>query len=190
MIRNYWSEMFGEFETTPGKFEIPGFPEPLMSAHFDHRNQVGEKCEHSPYQLCYFGPLNQKFASSRVRRESLKSAIARDSYWRFQNDNHPESVEFMKRLLPFLVAREKPHDHFFIEEAGELVASGVVGVTSKIVLAFNGAIRKDSRAQGLAREVMKAIRGHYYQHAFFYWTKHQWFTGGAEQVEAYRILER
>lgn len=190
MIERYWSQMFGKYEVSPGKFEIPGFPEPLMSAHFGKRNRVGEKQPEATlsFFLCEFlsPPPSQTF--SRIQFEDLAQAIARSEFWEFQESQGPETAPFMKRLLPFLVEHGGVYTHYFLEQEGELVASAIVGQTNESALVFNGLVAQKHRSRGYAREIFLAIRQRLSGLGVFFWTKHPYLKLGADRIYPYELI--
>ncbi len=190
MIERYWSEMFGEFEKSPGQFEIPGFPEPLMSAHFGERNKVGEVYPSAKlsFYLCEFLPLKSHQKNLDFKRELLSLAITRSDFWQFQESQGPETAPFMKRLLVFLASRDQTYFHYFIEREGEIVASAIVGQASESALVFNGLVALNHRAQGYARDLFFAIRQDLSQQEVFFWTKHSYLKLGADRITPYVLM--
>lgn len=184
MIETYWNEMFGEFKTGERQFSLPGFPEPLMSPHFGVTNIIEDSG--SGFKLCLFRPKCSEI-SPHVKNEDLESTLTNLKFWEFQQTHHQEGHAFMQRLLPFLVKNKKPHRHFFMEQDEQLIVSCLVGEVTSSVFMFNAAVHSKRRNKGLMQIVMNSIQGHFYPKATFYWTKHQWFTNGADEVLDYRL---
>lgn len=190
MIEHYWSEMFGEFEKAPGQFEIPGFPEPLMSAHFGERNRIGERHPRAKlsFHLCEFLPLKSQRKNLDFKRELLSLAIKKSEFWQFQESQGRETAPFMKRLLVFLASRDQTYFHYFIERGGEIVASAIVGQASESALVFNGLVALNHRAQGYARDLFLAIRQDLSEQKLFFWTKHPYLKLGADRITPYVLM--
>lgn len=189
MIETYWNEVFGDYKDSEGKFEIPGFPEIMMSAHFGVKNIVGPatgEIKHS-FKLCVFGPKASK-VESIVSCEPLQQAIASADLWDFQIKNNNETTSFMQRLLPFLASLPQPHYHFFIKNAEGICASTVVGVAESGCFLFNLSVDSKARHQGLAKKLIDEARGSFPEKPLFYWTVHPWFTYDSVTQE-YHIMK-
>jgi uncharacterized protein YneR len=137
--------------------------------------------------LCCFSPLNKTMAN-RTQVETLEQAINKKSFWDFHLKEKNESLDFMRRFLPFLVEKKKPHWHFYIEKEGDIIGSVIVGETSKIALGFNALVSINERKQGIITEISKGARSHFKNHDFFYWTKHSWFKSNCNQTLDYYIV--
>ena len=188
MIETYWNDMFGEFKGENGKFDIPGFPEPLMSAHFGVKNIIGptDKEIKQSFKLCQFSPL-KKEVESISGIETLEEALKGSEFWNFQDTYNKETSGFMKRLLPFLISHSPNHFHLFMKDSEGIHASAIIGVAGEIVFLFNLSVKPGTRKQGRAKNLINQIRGHFPEKSVFYWTVHPWFTNGAE-VMNYHLL--
>lgn len=182
MIKRYWSEMFKDFEVAPGRYEVPGFPEPLLSAHFGVANLIGEEpqADFAQLLLCTF----RHGALGPVGAEPLERVG--EAFWKFQEENYPETVAFLRRLVPLLITREHPHEHLFLWDQDGLTASGIIGYAPSGSFIFNASVRKDLRGQGLTRQLLNGARGRS-PAPLFYWTRFPWLTGGAQRVESYQV---
>lgn len=188
MIETYWNEVFGQFKQDSGKFNIPGLPEPLMSAHFGVQNIIAEPTSQGSFTLCQFGPATHPHEPS-VKCESLSLALDNSLFWEFQERLNPGALEFIKRLLPFLVTLKTPHYHFFIESEGRICATVIVGESDCGCFLFNLVVDEKMRGAGLGRSMFKAIQTEFSTKSTFYWTRHPWFTLGAKTFDLKLVLE-
>ncbi len=191
MIERYWSEVFGKFEVSPGKFEIPGFPEPLMSVHFGKQNIVGESRDDSVLRffLCEFD--NSEFSPSAHKCESepLEASLSSQEFWDFQKEEGPESYEFMSRFLPFVLGKSKGnYIHYFIRTNNVLSASVIVGVSTSSALFINGLVAKKERGRAMAKSIFECARADLSPMPVFFWTKHPFLKLGADRVIPYELL--
>lgn len=200
MIEKYWNEMFAKFKTESGKFVIPDFPEPIMSAHFGVKNKIDVNNKSDPfevvqfnYKLCTFDPLDMKDTilqeKLNIKMEPLMSAIAKDSFWELQKQSYPDSFDFIKRLLPFLSRHSNEHYHFFMDDHNSnLLVSLIVGVSPSACLIFNGMTVIDSRGKGLMKDLIFQTRTYFSDKSIFYWTKFKWLVFDAK-VQDYQIVK-
>lgn len=190
MIEKYWSEMFGEFEISPGQFDIPNFPEPLLSVHFGKRNMIAQDFESAAlrFHICEFHQEIDFKSKMPYGIESLNQALEGKNFWNFQKSQGPETFDFMSRFLPFAAASEREYLHFFIEREGELAASAIVGIAPSGALIFNGLVARKCREQGLAKELFGAVRDYLKCKPLFYWTLHPYLRLGADKVYTYQLL--
>ena len=137
MIETYWNEVFGSFKDQSGKFHIPGFPEPLMSAHFGVKNIIGETSGEiqQTFKLCVFNAIEQPEEKRSGFQESLKEAILSDQFWDYQKQYN--TYEFIRKLLPFLTSLPQPHYHLYLKEDDKIIASALVGVANCSYFLFN-----------------------------------------------------
>lgn len=171
MIEQYWREVFGKYETAPGKFDIPGFPEPLMSKHFGVKNIIdGEVTGHRKLWLCEFEPyLKKEEATAKVQSLSYLN----DEFWKFHN------LPFLERLIPFLQSTGVPHFHFYLEDGNGICTSAIAGEGRSSVFLFNLLVKEDRRGKGYARTILKEIRAFFWNKKCFYWTLHKdFYLGG------------
>lgn len=188
MIEAYWNEMYGEFKTGERNFDLPGFPEPLMSPHFGTRNIVGDYSgnKEQSFKLCSFKPrTGPQFG---IQAERLENLIDNGSFWDHQKLIHAHSYPFMKRLLPFVIEHQKPHYYFSIEEDGIVKASALAGEGESKCLLFNLVVREQFRGEGLARRILQGAQNFLSQKETFYWTILPSFTLGADEVNDYHIV--
>ncbi|WP_408096600.1 hypothetical protein ACJVC5_16300 [Peredibacter sp. HCB2-198] len=187
MIETYWDEVFGEFKVGNREFDIPGFPEPLMSVHFGVRNVVGptNKVFTQSFKLCVFPPASFEI---RSKQETLNEAIHSSIFWEYQKQHNSNAVIFIERLLPFLAKLDTPHFHFYLEDQEGIYASAIVGVSKSSCFLFNLSVSERKRNQGVAKTILESIRGTFFDRPAFYWTVHPWFTFDAK-TEDYHILK-
>jgi len=185
MIEEYWNEVFGEFKEIDGKFNIPGFPEPLMSAHFGVRNIIGSVIPNASLslKLCTFSPKLTEEASV-VTIRPLREAISSKWFWDF-HQNYNAGYEFSKRLMPFLVNLSNRHYHLYLKDKEGLIASSVIGVSKTSCFAFNLVVRPDQRGQGKGHFITEQTRSAFSDKGLFYWTTHPWFTLDGEVTDYY-----
>ncbi|WPU63550.1 GNAT family N-acetyltransferase [Peredibacter starrii] len=186
MIEQYWNEVFGDFKNPSGKFEIPGFPEPMLSTHFGIRNIIGptDKPTKQSFKICMFGPLHQQ---EEATFEELGKAISKGIYWRHQVRHNSEVLPFIKRFLPFVLTLETPHYHFFVRDDENILATAIVGVSESGMFLFNLSVDPDYRKMGLAREIIKKARGAFPEKPLFYWTVHPWLRFDSKVLD-YHLL--
>lgn len=175
MIEQYWNEVFGQYKTPSGKFKIPGFPEPLMSAHFGVTNLIGEG-EGKKFYLCEFEPKNS--AVGKINVESLKEVGI--EFWSYQWKYNSTAFPFIQRLVPFLTELKTPHFHLYIRDDKGICASSIAGESKSGVFLFNLFVREDTRGQGLARRMTDESRAYFKNKKCFYWTIHQGFFFNAK----------
>jgi ribosomal protein S18 acetylase RimI-like enzyme len=190
MIEAYWNEVFGEYKTQTGKFEIPGMPEPLMSAHFGVSNVIGAtyKLASQSFTLCVFPPKKHQLKSF-IQKQSLYLAIESQNFWVTQQQLNPQAVGFIQKLLPFLAGLSTPHYHFFLESHGEILATAIVGEAECGCFLFNLVVNEKYRKQGLGLQMLRVIQNEFSTKPTFYWTKHAWFTLDAETTALSLVSE-
>ena len=150
------------------------------------RAQTGAKAS---FLLCSFNGMRDFTSIHEVRCEPLADAILRDDFWEFQKTQQPDAFAFISRLLPFLSSlKTGQHKHFWITGEEGIKASLILGQTKSCGFIFNGLVRKNARAQGLARELNLSARSSLGELQTFYWTKHPYLTLGADKVSAYHLL--
>lgn len=173
MIELYWNEVFGKYKEDNGKFNIPGFPEPMMSKHFGVKNIIGPTTHQvkQTFKLCTFDPLKVSLTERKSRCEPLNAAIMSEQFWEFQNNN-----VFIRRLLPFLNTLPQSHYHFFCKDNDKIIASALVGEAECGCFLFNFSVSEDARNRGMARKLLLEIRDSFQEKRIFYWTVHPWFT--------------
>lgn len=188
MIESYWNEMFGEFKTGDQSFELPEFPEPLMSPHFGKNNIVGPCMSPAKLclKLCSFRP--SQIDTVIINVEKLEDVIGEDEFWQHQKDFHSDSFSFIRRLLPFLVTNQKPHYYFYIRRDGEIMGTAIGGEGESKCLLFNLNVREEFRGNGVARQILTGARNFFSEKEVFYWTIHPGFTLGADYVEDYYLI--
>lgn len=189
MIETYWNEVFGKYKTQTGKFEIPGMPEPLMSAHFGVNNILGEVPDTAlpSFTLCVFEPQKHNL-QSQIQKEKLKDAILSKEFWETQQQLNSQALGFIQKLLPFLSSLKTPHYHFFLKSEGKIVATTIVGEASCGCFLFNLVVDEKYRKQGLGREMLRVIQHEFSHKMTFYWTKHPWFTANADTTMALTLV--
>lgn len=183
MIEQYWNEVFGKFKTQTGKFEIPGFPEPLMSAHFGVTNLIGEGSGKKFY-LCEFEALN----NGVVNINSEKLGDVGMEFWSYQWKYNSGAFPFIQRLVPFLNELSTPHFHLYLRDEKGICASSIAGEGKSGVFLFNLFIREDKRGQGLARGMTNETRAYFKNKKCFYWTVHEGFFFDSK-VSLLQVLE-
>ncbi len=183
MIEEYWNEVFGQYKTQTGKFEIPGFPEPLMSAHFGVTNIIGSKGEGSSFYLCEFEAIHSGNIS--LTAENLKDVGS--EFWSYQKEYNSKVFPFIQRLVPFLNQLSTPHFHLFIKDENGICASSIVGAGMSGAFLFNLFVREDRRGQGLAKLMTNETRTFFAGKKCFYWTVHEGFFFDSK-VSPYGIL--
>lgn len=193
MLRQYWSEMFAEFEVSSGKFEIPGFPEKLMSAHYDVKNLLGPTLSQAEksFRICSYKALGMARETDdfkEVKVESLKNAILKEEFWKFQRENQPEVYGFIERLLPFLSSRPLDHLHYSVSLDGKIAASVIAGVAPSAVFLFNALVDRKQRKMGFGRKLLNKIRLDYYKQSCFFWTVHGYLGGDAHKIEEMHLI--
>lgn len=171
MIEQYWNEVFGQYKTHTGKFEIPGFPEPLMSAHFGVINVIGSHGTGKKFWLCEFDAVN----SGEMNISSEKLNDVGIDFWSFQSKCNSSAFPFIQRLIPFLNQLETPHFHLFMKDEKGICASTIAGESKCGVLFFNLFVREDRRGQGLAKLMTNEARSYFAGKRCFYWTVNQGF---------------
>lgn len=187
MIEQYWNEMFGEFKTGERKFSLPGFPEPLMSPDFENRNIIGSEApvNSTSFLICGFPPASFDVS---INVMPLEEAVEDAAFWNYQKFFVSETVEFMERLLPFLVKHRKPHHFFSVLVNGEVVATAFGGEGDTKCLLFNLKVRNEFQSMGFARLILEGARSHFSDKETFYWTLHPGFTLGAPVVHSMNLL--
>lgn len=191
MIERYWREMFGDFEVRTGKFEIPGFPEPLMSPHFGVRNIIGDTQVEAQlsFSLCEFKEWDSaEVIMGQAERQTLAEATESASFWQLQSTEQAESVAFLQRLLPFLCQRPYRHEHYFVRDEKGLLASVLVGHTPCASFLFNALVRSDARKRGLSKMLHLAIRSQNRGRKVFFWTKHPYLCSDAQRIVGHHVL--
>lgn len=191
MIERYWREMFGDFEVLPGKFEIPGFAEPLMSPHFGVRNIVGDtqaKTQLS-FSLCEFEEWGEEeVVLEQVERQTLAEALACPRFWQLQTSEQGDTAPFLKRLLAFLCERPYQHEHYFVSDEKGPMASVLVGHAPCASFLFNALVRSDARRRGLSKRLHFAIRSQNRGRKTFFWTKHPYLCTDAQRIVGHHVL--
>lgn len=159
----YWREMFPEFELRDGEFRIPGFPEPLMSVNFKRELE---------------GIYIRTLERPSFITENLSEALNDENFWKFHEENYPEGVGFLRKLLPFL-ERNSPrsHRHFKLLVKGEIVASQLVGEAKTMSLLFNAVVLKGERQKGFNNQLLNYVLANLRTPKAFYWTKYEWLRG-------------
>ncbi len=171
MIEQYWNEVFGHYKNHQGKFEIPGFPEALMSVHFGVKNLIGSHGSGKNLWLCEFAPVKPKDLS--ISAQNLKNI--EEDFWDYHSFHNPEAFSFIKRLVPFLNQLETPHFHLFMKDERGICASVIAGESSCGVFLFNLFVREDKRGHGLAKFMTDEVRSFFADKKCFYWTVHRGF---------------
>lgn len=179
MIEQYWDEVFVKFKTQTGKFEIPCFPEPLMSAHFGVINVLGSHAGGKRFWLCEFDTINSR--AKHISSEKLQHVG--DDFWRFQAECNSSAFPFIQRLVPFLNLLETPHFHLFLKDEKGIYASTIAGEGKCGVFLFNLIVREDRRGQGIAKLMTNEARSYFSGKKCFYWTIHQGFFLGSKVSE-------
>jgi hypothetical protein len=202
VIWQYWAEMFADKMIIEGNgvlcFQFPEFPEPLMSANFvlderayksslPHFNVLSEEQESGDF---FYHVLTKRNFSpcAGFKIEPLKEAIKRSDFWNFQQVCYPDSVSFMKRLLPFLSDRNH-HHHAYIEENNQLLASMIVGESTQSNLLLNASVAPSERGKGHVKNLTNSVIAHFPQEKSFFWTKHPWLKLDAAMSLNYRVLK-
>ncbi len=190
MIEAYWREMFGAWSVDGLNFDLPGFPELLMSPRFGTLNQVRPVTSSDSVDrwLCCFSPLTGP-GDPDLKSEELPLTNRRDAFWSFHEEANPEGIPFLRRLVPFLVSHNLPHRHLWLEEDGRIIASLLSGETSEAKFLFNCAVAPSERGRGLAHKLLIGARSGHPSRPSFYWTRHYGFFLGADQVYGYFILQ-
>lgn len=179
MIEEYWNEVFGKYKTDTGEFEIPGFPEPLMSAHFGVRNIIGAHGDGKKLWICEFDAVSSGDISITV--EKLKD-VGRD-FWNYQSEYNSGAFPFIRRLVPFLNQLETPHFHLFLKDEKGICASSIAGESSVGVFLLNLFVREDKRGHGLAKLMTNETRKFFAGKKCFYWTIHQGFFFDSKVID-------
>lgn len=183
MIEQYWNEVFGQFKTQTGKFEIPGFPEPLMSAHFGVTNLIGAG-QGKKFYLCEFEPVNSGVVNISI--ESLKDVGM--EFWSYQWKYNSGAYPFIQRLVPFVNQLEAKHFHIYMKDEKGICASSIAGESKSGVFLFNLFVRDDKRGQGLARKMTDETRAFFKNKKCFYWTVHEGFFFESKVSDYYLCL--
>jgi ribosomal protein S18 acetylase RimI-like enzyme len=183
MIEQYWNEVFGKYKTLTGKFEIPGFPEPLMSAHYGVTNLIGEG-EGKKFYLCEFEPVN----SDVVNISSEKLSDVGLEFWSYQWKYNSSAFPFVQRLVPFLTQLNTPHYHLYMKDEKGICASSIIGVGQSTGFLFNLSVREDKRGQGLAKSMTDETRSFVKGKNCFYWTVHEGFFFDSKVSDYYLCL--
>jgi hypothetical protein len=188
MKEAYWNEVFGQYKVAGREFNVPGFPEALMSPHFGVKNIFGYSYAETKLslKLCEFGPQRIK-AGIRPTYETLQEAVNSKKFWDFQK-KFSDNYEFMKRLLPFLLTLPTPHYHFFIKNRDGIVVSNIVGVADCGLFLFNLTVKPNFRKRGLGKLSHHQIRGTFSDRPAFYWTVHPWFTFDSKVID-YHVIQ-
>jgi hypothetical protein len=189
VIERYWREMFGAWTRDGVSYELPGFPESLMSPRFGTRNRILPLAPGAGADtwLCYF-TRGAGVRIAELREEPLDRAVARDEFWRLQEAVNPAGLPFLRRLAPFLVAHRLPHRHLWLaDDGGGTVATLLAGETPSSVFLFNLAVAPAHRGRGTARRLVDGARGRFADRPAFYWTRHPGFFLGADEVYRYSI---
>lgn len=171
MIEEYWNEVFGQYKTHSGKFEIPGFPEPLMSAHFGVTNLIGSHGSGQNFWLCEFDAINS--SDLKISFEKLNDVGI--DFWIFHSNCNLSALPFLQRLIPFLSDLETPHFHLFMKDEKGISVSAIAGESKCGVFVFNLFVRQDKRGQGLAKLMTNQVRSLFADKKCFYWTIHRGF---------------
>lgn len=188
MIETYWNEMFGAFKTGDRSFQLPGFPEPLMSPRFGQTNFIGSCPTPAKLSLKLCGFRASRNNLVQIRVDKLASVIGQESFWHHQKNFQPETFPFIQRLLPFLVENRKPHYYFSIQNHMEVIATAIGGEGKSKCLLFNLNVREEYRGKGVARQILTEARNFFSEKETFYWTVHPGFSLGAHYVDDYYIV--
>jgi ribosomal protein S18 acetylase RimI-like enzyme len=70
-----------------------------------------------------------------------------------------------------------------------IVASLLAGETPGATFLFNFAVAPKARGRGLAHKLLIGARARSPSRPFFYWTRHNGFFLGANQVYGYSVLD-
>lgn len=190
MIEKYWGQMFKTFQVTERSYLIPGFPEKLISADFEKNNLLGDlgsQVAAQSFKLCLFPPVTQKIGMAKV--EKLNVAVTRNEFWDYQKLCNLPNYSFMMRFLKFLVEERKEYYHFYFQEQHQIIASVLAGCTPTSVCLLNLSVDPKMRNRGISHELVKCVQEHF-SRPCFYWTKHPWFTLGANEVLDYHLVQR